>query len=428
MTAEVAVMNSTGVALAADSAVTIGQEATKIYTSAEKLFQLSNSAPVGIMIYGNASFVGIPWETTIKAYRKLLGNKTYPRLEDYAKNFISFLSKSRQIFPIKRQDSEIMGLVVRLYSYLRNEMAEEINTAAEDRDGLEEDDLAEILAEVVSSNLNEVKGRKYLPDFSNKDLPIIRKRLTKMIGEMKTHIFGNLPFTVATTRKLTTIVIEVLARDFFGPTKSGVVISGFGEKEYLPILIHYEMEEMVLNRPRYVERKREIILSENNAAVMAFAQQDMVYSFMQGITSELQRFMSISTAELFVGISTILVNEIKKKDKVLGRSIENIMDNKVPDLVEELFEKWENRQQRYWGPVIQIVSTLPKDELAAMAENLVNLTKFRRRVTAVHETVGGPIDIAIITKGDGFIWIKRKHYFASEYNPRVMARLEKESS
>jgi len=32
------------------------------------------------------------------------------------------------------------------------------------------------------------------------------------------------------------------------------------------------------------------------------------------------------------------------------------------------------------------------------------------------ETVGGPIDVAVISKGDGFIWIKRKHYFSPELN------------
>ena len=47
MTAEVGIMNASGVSLAADSAVTVGSRAEKIYTSAEKLFQLSNSAPIG---------------------------------------------------------------------------------------------------------------------------------------------------------------------------------------------------------------------------------------------------------------------------------------------------------------------------------------------------------------------------------------------
>ena len=30
--------------------------------------------------------------------------------------------------------------------------------------------------------------------------------------------------------------------------------------------------------------------------------------------------------------------------------------------------------------------------------------------------VGGPIDVAVISKGDGFVWIKRKHYFKAELN------------
>ena len=33
-------------------------------------------------------------------------------------------------------------------------------------------------------------------------------------------------------------------------------------------------------------------------------------------------------------------------------------------------------------------------------------------------TVGGPIDVSIISKGDGFIWLKRKHYFERKYNPQ----------
>jgi len=63
-----------------------------------------------------------------------------------------------------------------------------------------------------------------------------------------------------------------------------------------------------------------------------------------------------------------------------------------------------------------MVRVLPKDELAAMAESLVNLTAFKRRMTDSLETVGGPIDVAVISKGDGLVWVKRKHYFPAELN------------
>jgi len=50
MTAEVAILNSNAVAIAADSAVTIGR-GKKIYNSAIKVFSLSKVAPVGVMVY-----------------------------------------------------------------------------------------------------------------------------------------------------------------------------------------------------------------------------------------------------------------------------------------------------------------------------------------------------------------------------------------
>lgn len=80
------------------------------------------------------------------------------------------------------------------------------------------------------------------------------------------------------------------------------------------------------------------------------------------------------------------------------------------------------RQVYYVDPVTELVDSLPKDELAAMAEALVNLTSLKRRFSPDAETVGGPIDVAVISRGDGFVWIKRKHYFPAELNPSYYAR------
>ena len=37
-------------------------------------------------------------------------------------------------------------------------------------------------------------------------------------------------------------------------------------------------------------------------------------------------------------------------------------------------------------------------------------------VTTSAESVSGPIDVAVISKGDGFVWIKRKQYFDPQLN------------
>jgi hypothetical protein len=38
------------------------------------------------------------------------------------------------------------------------------------------------------------------------------------------------------------------------------------------------------------------------------------------------------------------------------------------------------------------------------------------------ETVGGPIDVCVISRGDGLVWIKRKHYFSQELNHQFFAK------
>jgi hypothetical protein len=94
MTAEIAILNTHGVALAADSAVTlnVGGQEKKVYNSANKIFMLSKFNPVGIMIFNNADFMGIDWEIIIKEYRKYLHNKSFNDLFDYADDFLKYLN------------------------------------------------------------------------------------------------------------------------------------------------------------------------------------------------------------------------------------------------------------------------------------------------------------------------------------------------
>jgi hypothetical protein len=120
MTAEIAILNTHGVAIAADSATTLsfGENEHKIYNSANKVFTLSKYQPVGIMIYNNASFMGVEWEIIIKEYRKILGKKSYKTLFGYASSFINFINK----FKFIKQDQEknfLLSFCFRFYSSLK---------------------------------------------------------------------------------------------------------------------------------------------------------------------------------------------------------------------------------------------------------------------------------------------------------------------
>ena len=92
MTAVIAILNKSGLVMAADSAVTVnGFNSKKIYNTANKIFTLSKFHPVGIMIYSSSNFMTTPWETIIKLYRKKIGSNAFDSLNDYKNDFIKFL-------------------------------------------------------------------------------------------------------------------------------------------------------------------------------------------------------------------------------------------------------------------------------------------------------------------------------------------------
>jgi hypothetical protein len=161
-----------------------------------------------------------------------------------------------------------------------------------------------------------------------------------------------------------------------------------------------------------------------DAAVIPFAQGEMVSTFLRGIDPQLDRDRKVGTEKLFRGIAQAIIEEVKKNNPPYGANLEGKVSPGIDDLLEKMEMEWNQLKQLHFiNPVITNVVALPKDELGAMAESLVNLTRFKRRVSTQEETVGGPIDVAVITKGDGFVWTKRKHYFAAELNPRYMAQL-----
>ena len=100
MTAEIAVINKSAIALAADSAVSIsdGNGSTKVYNGAEKLFALTKYQPVGIMIYGTGSLCRVPWELVIKEYRKRIKDASFETLDAYAEDFFKFWKTSQTLF------------------------------------------------------------------------------------------------------------------------------------------------------------------------------------------------------------------------------------------------------------------------------------------------------------------------------------------
>ena len=158
-----------------------------------------------------------------------------------------------------------------------------------------------------------------------------------------------------------------------------------------------------------------------NVAVIPFAQSDEVCTFMEGVGRFINNFFiktfgSMMKKSFPQNIASAITDKFKLNDKQ-KQQVQDIAEKMGTGAYDNIAQNLDQlKHEKYIQPVVQATGFLNKGELATMAETLVNLVSFRKQVTLEAETVGGPIDVAVITKGDGFIWIKRKYYFDASLN------------
>ena len=170
-------------------------------------------------------------------------------------------------------------------------------------------------------------------------------------------------------------------------------------------------------RIKYTNERGYAVSNKDNACVAPFAQTDVANTVSKGIDDELRK----KFYESYKASITVLRNEIISQldsagaPEVLKKALLNIDLENYTNLYAQGMDQF--IQENYIAKLVNTVSYLSKEDLADMAESLVRMTYLKRRITSEEESVGGPVDVAVITKGDGFVWLKRKHYFSAELNP-----------
>ncbi|HDY66466.1 MAG TPA: hypothetical protein ENH85_01610 [Candidatus Scalindua sp.] len=423
MTAEIAIMNKEAIALATDSAVTMSQEGgQKISNSANKLFALSKYYPVGIMVYGSASLMGVPWESIIKIYRNKSGEQKFDTLKEYADKFIAFLNNGNPLFPETEQEKYLSGSTFSYFGLIREEIEEKVESIMDEEGQITNGQVKQIVSDLIKDHFNKLKKEKILPSIPKNHIRNIINKYGKIIDKIREEVFEKLPLPPNIVNKLRNIGASLFFVDVFQVNISGVVIAGFGEKDTFPSLKSFDIEGIVNNKLKYKNKLSGEINFKNTATIIPFAQREMVTTFMEGIDPYLRDHIEGYLSEIFDKYPKIIVENIERFDDSEKQQLEEKLRKKS----NEIFKDYQKhvadcRRKNYVDPVIKVVGMLPKDELAAMAESLVSLTSFKRKVTMETETVGGPIDVAVISKGDGFIWVKRKYYFKAELNPQFFS-------
>lgn len=415
MTAIVGILNKQAVAVAADSAVTVGG-GVKIYNTANKIFNLAKGCPVGIAIYGNASLNGcVPWEVVIKMYRKHIGSNKFPLLSDYVRDFIDYINEYSQKY-ISNEDA----LLVLKRSLLQfwNEV---ITRGLRESDELDSP-IAETAFATLKKKLNylvtSLRNKEALveyKDIKQEDYLEAIRDILDIIKEQITPNGGQWEDDYEAIVKECLFRLSITNNSFSQSSVSGVTIFGYGEDEIYPSLLEQQVYNRVLDKQRIVSKPNRYSISESNgASICPMAQRDVIETFIEGVSSKIKNTFIEATAsvikETINGISSL----IRAKDPKLADSFDSINYSDIIDSYNNQINTIIRNDQV--SPLIHTIASMGKEDIADLAENLIYMTSMKRHVSPIAETVGGPIDVAIISKGDGFIWAKRKHYFSADLN------------
>jgi hypothetical protein len=426
MTAEIVIMNRESIAIAADSAVSImgGQTESpqKIFTSANKIFELSPPHSVCFMIFNYASFMGIPWEIIFTHYRKKIKNFTFPTIEEYAKDFIDFLANEKDLVPPDGEENYFITNTYHYFLSIKQSIMQNASNLVKTSGGITEDEVMKVPASTIQGLYDTLLSAPYATSMAEEDLNRLQTTYDKKLTQALADVFEMLPLNETTMMQLKSIAalffvksagtLDPLAADF-----SGVVIAGFGEKDIFPSLVTYWIEGRLNKKLKYTEKKNIKISFKNGAEIVPFAQHEMVDIFLSGMDSGFEEALLHSIAETLYSYPESMIDSIEELSDEMKSQYKNTFRVNTDEIMKNLTEELNNYRISNFMPIINVVVALPKSELAAMAESLVNITSLKRRVSMQAETAGGPVDVAVISKKDGFVWIKRKQYYPTALNP-----------
>lgn len=316
MTALVSVLNKRGAAIAADSALTVSNDdSRKIYNNEQKIFPLSDINPVAVMICNNLTFLSTPLSLIFDLYRAERGNVKYPSLTGYVEDFLSYLKSLKRLQVQEVKDvyygNEFLQFMRTLQRIQKNKFSE----LQEDNIDLSED---ELISKSYHEALDEFSEIINVEDIHPSLKKFSKEDFEKDVIEKNKEFFERQKEKFDIDDKDWEKVLEMFHRDLindtYGPPQtSEIIFTGYGEEDIFPATQRIFLSGMVGEQIKYYIEEIGDISHNNSAEIRPFAQTDVMFCLMKGVSPLLDEEYSKAFKEaedsIIKDISSILESE-----------------------------------------------------------------------------------------------------------------------
>ena len=424
MTTQVVLMNKLGISLASDSAVSAGNRVLNTY---DKIFELGAPHKIAILTSSSADFMTHPWEVMLSAWSEKLTN-TYASTDAYMDDLIKWLRTSIASqgeltqFEIDLVDSYIYGksgvaesartalIDVFNESFVRllDPEQQDLWRATEWTDEFREEmnarldqDLIQKCLDAVDSLVKERQEWQALDNVSSSQARVWLEGFwqKREIDFFKSD-FSDFPDIPGLSEKLNEFCVASIVH----PTdirRTTLALVGYGDKDLFPsatlIDIFGVLGGTVLKRWHFTRS----VSQEQYPIHLFFGQTEAIESLARGRDEMITSVARESQRSLLVDIYEQLPasDELQPVRQKIEESMES---NTLEETIRSATQK--SRLQ----PFEYAIWMSPMGDLAEFAGRLVGVQSIYAAMNQENPTVGGPIDVAVITLRSGFEWIRHK--------------------
>ena len=423
MTAQVALLNGLGVALASDSAVTYGG---KVLNSSEKIFELHLPHKVAVLTSGRADFMGIPWEVVLSAWSQTL-DRPFVTIADYRESLFKFV---RTILPDDGSLTDAEKAYLRSSYWGPTGAFEATGTVLNDvllpfyQSILSSEDLADFMSDeewtpefrgemtslLTKDVIDEVRIRLEGFAQSRADLfepvPGLKESLARVWVDKYWSEYSRSPFDDFSTWPEVPGLDEwvnnlwsryIVNADYIGET--GLHFLGYGSEDLFPsgagVFFHGVVNGVLLKRFEGVAP------SIPDPRHFFFGQSDAIRNITSGddnllINTAVQTSKRTLT-DIYERIAEVEADGIESTKEYIMQSLER------ESMADEMRRAGDEERRKPFNRAIEMAPIL---DLAEFAAQLVGVQAASAAMTQENPSVGGPVDVAVITHRAGFQWIR----------------------
>jgi hypothetical protein len=405
MTSQVAVLNLHGVAVASDSVMTLGAGTKqRTISSMEKIFDLGTPHNVVIMINDSAQFMGVPWAPILNEWIATLKTPLVS-IEQYWEHLRGWLPEQDAYFTPDQESLFVSEIVQAVYLEVRSELLEYVTDSQVDEEEWETAETGKYVNSIVNKAIEgfgEQLGYEGVSEASDKKY---LSRFKDVIKAQYDYVFDDVPTTKsAEARLLNEVPTLAMARAQRATPQTEIAFIGYGTSEVYPSIERVRVEGVFNGRTRWWVLKSPVHMKAGtgtDSMIEGYAQSDAIFTFVKGMDPSYRWMIQNAITEVLDDHRHDLFNELDEDET---EALEEEIHRRVTAAMDAL------EAQAFTAPILATVAAMPPLELARMAESLVGIQALRASSGNELPTVGGDIDVVVITRHSGVKWIKRQQH------------------